>query len=52
VHGRILTHAPPPGNRVHDQGSGRLARRQKKFLDKDAGIVAEIERKVGVSVGS
>ena len=24
----------------------------KKFFDKDAGIVAEIERKVGVSVGS
>ena len=49
---------PPPASTspsrrpVHHQDLGGWSGVNKKFFDKDAGIVAEIERKVGVSVGS
>jgi hypothetical protein len=50
VHGRILTHAAPSGNRTIKHPGGRSEVNKRSF-DEEAGIVAGIERRVGGSVG-
>jgi sulfate/thiosulfate transport system substrate-binding protein len=55
MHGRILPHAAvagePPGLfTIKDLGGWSDV--NKKSFDKEAGIVADIERRIGVSVGS